>query len=325
MPVPGINARFIEPMRLQRVEKLSEGSSWIYELKLDGFRAQAIKTGGRVRLRSRNDKDFNLKYPNIAQALAAMPEETVIDGEIVALDESGRPSFGALQNGSATAPLIYYVFDVMILAGKDVMNEPLTVRRELLAERVLAKLGEPIRESPELEASLSDLIASVKAHGLEGLVSKRRDSRYEPGQRSGAWQKMRVNREQPLVIAGYTLGARNFDAVIFGYYAGGKLLYAGRTRSGFTPASREQLFKRFQALAAVDCRFVNLPESKSGRWGEGLTAEKMRECRWLKPVLVGQFEFVEWTTDGHLRHSRYFGLRTDIDPQHVVRKDGDVA
>jgi len=144
MPTPKIKARFIGPMLLQRTEKLPEGASWLYELKLDAFRAEAIKSGGRVQLRSRNDKDFSARYPAIAQALAAMPDETVIDGEIVALDESGRPSFNALQNHAAsTASLFYYVFDVMILAGKDVMNEPLTVRRKLLQEHVLARLGEP--------------------------------------------------------------------------------------------------------------------------------------------------------------------------------------
>jgi bifunctional non-homologous end joining protein LigD len=312
-------ACFIEPMLLQRAEKLPEGSSWTYELKLDGFRALAIKNGGRIHLRSQNDKDFNARYPAIAQALTQMPDETVIDGEIVALDQSGRPSFNALQNGTASAPLIYYVFDVMVLAGEDLMKEPLAARRELLAEQVLAKLDEPIRESPTLEASLPNLISSVKAHGLEGLVAKRRDSRYEPGQRSGAWQKMRVNREQPLVISGYTVGTRNFDAILFGYYDGGKLMCAGRTRSGFTSASREQLVRRFQPLAAAECPFANLPESKAGRWGEGLTAEKMKECRWLKPALVGQFEFVEWTPDGHLRHSRYMGLREDMKPWDVVR------
>jgi bifunctional non-homologous end joining protein LigD len=210
----------------------------------------------------------------------------------------------------------------MILAGKDVMNEPLTVRRELLAGQVLMKLAEPIRESAVLEASLPDLIGSVKAHGLEGLVSKRRDSRYEPGERSGAWLKMRVNQGQELVIAGYTVGTRAFDAVVFGYYDGGRLIYAGRTRSGFTPASRDQLFKRFQALAAAECPFANLPEARSGRWGEGLTEEKMKACRWLKPILVGQFEFVEWTPDGHLRHSRYMGLRADKSPLEVKREAG---
>jgi len=325
MPGLKVNARFIEPMLLQRTEKLPESASWLYELKLDGFRAQAVKSGGRVRLRSRNDKDFNAKYPSIVQALAAMPDETVVDGELVALDESGRPSFNALQHGSATAPLVYYVFDVMILAGKDLMTEPLMVRRELLAKHVLAELGEPIRESPTLDASLPDLVSSVKAHGLEGLVAKRRDSRYEPGQRSGAWQKMRVNQGQALVIAGYTLGAKNFDAVVFGYHVGGRLMYAGRTRSGFTPASRDLLFKRFQTLAEAECPFANLPEPRSGRWGEGLTADKMRECRWLKPVLVAHFEFVEWTPDGHLRHCRYMGLREGMSPLEVTREAGSVG
>jgi bifunctional non-homologous end joining protein LigD len=314
------SARFIEPMLLQRAERLPEGGLWTYELKLDGYRAVAIKCGGRVHLRSRNDKDFNSRYPAIVQALGAMPDETVIDGEIVAVDESGRPSFSALQNGSSTTRLLYYVFDVMILAGRDVMNEPLTKRRELLQRHVLAKLGEPIRESPELEASLPDLVRSVKAQGLEGLVAKRRDSRYEAGERSGIWQKMRVNRGQEFVIGGYTVAARNFDALVFGYYDGGKLLYAGRTRSGFTPASRDQLFRRFALLAAAECPFANLPEAKAGRWGEGLTAEKMTECRWLKPALLAHFEFVEWTPDGHLRHARFMGLREDKEPEDIVRE-----
>jgi bifunctional non-homologous end joining protein LigD len=208
----------------------------------------------------------------------------------------------------------------MVLAGKDVMGEPLATRRGLLRRRVLAKLGEPIRESPELNASLPDLIRSVKEQRLEGLVAKRRDSRYEPGQRSGAWQKMRISQGQDLMIAGYTPSAKNFDAIIFGYYDAGKLKYAGRTRSGFTPSSRHQLFKRFKGLEAEKCPFDNLPEAKSGRWGEGLTAEKMKTCRWLQPVLVGQFEYVEWTPDAHLRHSRFMGLRDDKAPQDVRRE-----
>jgi ATP-dependent DNA ligase len=208
-----IKARFIEPMLLQCTEKLSEGGVWASELKLDGFRAVAFKTSGRVYLRSRNDKDFNARYPAVVQALVAMSDETVIDGEIVAFDAAGRPSFSALQNGT-TASLIYYAFDAMIIAGKDVMNEPLSVRCSLLQEDVLAKLSEPIRESPVWEASLTDLISSVKTHGLEGLVGKRRDSRYETGERSGAWQKMRVNKGQHFVIAGYTPSARNDNGPI---------------------------------------------------------------------------------------------------------------
>jgi DNA ligase D-like protein (predicted ligase) len=286
--------------------------------KLDGFRAVAFKTSGRVYVRSRNDNDFNSKYPAIAKALALMPDETVIDGEIVALDETGRPSFNALQNfGSSSRPILYYAFDAMVVSGEEIMAHPLDFRREILRDRVLSKLGDPIRESPELKATLPQLIQSVKAQGFEGLVSKRRDSQYEPGQRSGAWQKMRINQGQEFVIGGYTVGGTTFDALIFGYYEGNELRYAGRTRNGFTPGLREQLFRRFKELLTPYCPFANLPEARPGRWGQGLTADKMAACRWLRPVLVGQFEFVEWTPDNHLRHSRFVGLREDKRADHV--------
>lgn len=273
-------SHFIEPMLLVRTGKLPAGPDWQYEVKLDGYRAIAFKSGGTVHLRSRNDNDFAGRYPAIVTALSAMPDETVIDGELVALDESGRPSFNALQNFAAGTPLLYYVFDLLILRGRDVMAQPLERRRELLRAKVLARLGEPIRESPELDATLPDLIRSVKAQHLEGLVAKRRDSRYEPGQRSGAWQKMRINQGQEFVIGGYTPSPKNFDALIFGYYDGPKLMYVARTRNGFTPASREQLFGRFRGLETAHCPFVNLPEGGAGRWGQGLTAAKMKECRW---------------------------------------------
>jgi DNA ligase D-like protein (predicted ligase) len=288
---------------------------------MDGYRALAIKTGGRVKLRSRNDNDFNGRYPSIVNALSAMPDETVIDGEVVALDDSGRPSFNLLQNyGSAGAPLIYYVFDVLILNGRNVMSEPLVRRREILRHEVLAQLGEPIRESPVLDASLRDLIAAVRAQGLEGLVAKRLESAYEPGKRSGAWQKMRLNQGQEFVIGGYTPSPKNFDALVFGYYSGSDLMYAARTRNGFTPSSREQLFRKFRGLEVSQCKFVNLPEAHPGRWGQGLTAEKMKECRWLRPQLVANFEFVEWTPDAHLRHSKFIGLREDKNPREVHRE-----
>src|SRR5262247_3623748 len=129
-----------------RSESLPEGPAWIYELKLDGYRALAIKTGGEIQLRSRNDNDFSARYPAIAKALRHLPDETVIDGEVVALDASGRPSFNVLQNlGSATAPLFYYVFDLLVLAGRRVTSEPLEVRRRLLETKVRPKLAEPIR------------------------------------------------------------------------------------------------------------------------------------------------------------------------------------
>src|SRR4051794_22686312 len=307
-----VKAGFIEPMLLLRTERLPDDSNWSYELKLDGYRALGIKTGDVVQLRSRNDNDFTAAYPPIVKALKPLPDETVVDGEVVALDASGRPSFNTLQNhGSTHANLFYYIFDLLILSGRSVMNEPLSRRRELLEQKVLPKLKEPIRYSPALEASLPELVRSVKAQGLEGLVAKRRDSMYEPGRRSGAWQKMRINQGQEFVIGGYTPSPKNFDALILGYYEGGRLLYAARTRNGFTPRVREELFSRLKPLEIDECPFANLPEKSAGRWGQGLTAAKMKECHWMKPKLVGQFEFVEWTPEGHLRHSRFIALRED--------------
>jgi bifunctional non-homologous end joining protein LigD len=245
----------------------------------------------------------------------------VIEGEVVALDEAGRPSFNALQNvGSSNVRLAYYVFDVLTLAGRSLMQHPLSNRRDLLDSSVLPKLKEPIRESSQLKASVPDLIRTVRAHGLEGIVAKRLDSRYEPGRRSGAWQKMRIDAGQEFVIAGYTTSPKNFDALIFGYYEGDKLIYAGRTRNGFTPASRAQLYRRLKSLETPECPFANLPEARGGRWGQGLSPEKMKECLWLKPRLVGQFEYVEWTPDGHLRHSRFVALREDKHPSDVHRE-----
>ena len=308
-------------MLLLRTESLPTGERWLYELKLDGYRAVAFKRNGTVHLRSRNDNDFNARYPAVTKALAKLPDNTVIDGEVVAFDPEGRPSFNALQNyGSAPAPVVYYVFDVMVLAGENVMRETLLKRRELLEKKVLPKLAEPVRYSAPLHAELPVLIQSVKAHGFEGLVAKRCASVYEPGLRTGAWMKMRVNRGQEFVIGGYTRGTKTFDALIFGYYEGNSLIYVARTRNGFTPVTRALLFKKFKGLEIGGCPFVNLPEARSGRWGQGLTKAKMAECVWLKPVLVGQFEFLEWTSDNHLRHSKFVGLREDKSAKQVVRE-----
>lgn len=314
-------AAFIEPMLLLASPSLPEGSDWIYELKLDGYRAIGIKTRKGAQLRSRNNSDLNSDFPEIAEALSELPEETVVDGEVVALDSSGRPSFNALQNyRSGKTPIFYFVFDLLIFSGSDIRSEALSVRRELLQSSILPKLQLPIREVPELNGALSDVIAVVRAQGLEGVVAKNQKSRYEPGRRSGAWQKMRINKEQEFVIGGYTRGSRTFDALIFGYYDGEQLLYAGRTRNGFTPVLREQIGRLLRGREVGDCPFVNLPESKAGRWGLGLTAEKMKECRWVRPDLVAQFEFVEWTPDQHLRHSSFVRLRNDKNAGDVHRE-----
>jgi bifunctional non-homologous end joining protein LigD len=129
---------------------------------------------------------------------------------------------------------------------------------------------------------------------------------------------MRVNAGQEFVIGGYTVGGPAFDALVFGYYNGPDLMYVSRTRNGFPPSLRMQLMQKFRTLEIPDCPFANLPEKRAGRWGQGLTAAKMKDCRWLKPVLVGQFEFREWTPDDHLRHSRFVALREDKDAKSIT-------
>src|SRR5919106_1711731 len=230
------SAHFIQPMLLLRTDSLPDSEQWLYELKLDGYRAIAFKRDGVVHLRSRNDNDFRGRYPGVVKGLAKMPDDTVIDGEVIAFDDDGRPSFNAFQNyGSAPAPVIYYVFDVMVLAGRNVMREPLEKRREILEQKVLPKLSEPVRYTSSLDAALPVLVQSVREQAFEGLVAKRRNSVYEPGLRTGAWMKMRVNRSQEFVIGGYTRGTKTFDALIFGYFEGKQLVYLARTRNGFTP------------------------------------------------------------------------------------------
>jgi bifunctional non-homologous end joining protein LigD len=303
------------------VAELPTGSEWEYELKLDGYRAIGIKTHDRVLLLSRNGKDFSRRFEPLTRALEALRAETVIDGEIVALDDTGRPSFNLLQNHASNKyTLVFYAFDLLHLAGKSLMREPLLVRRNLLRTEVMPRLREPIRFSETLRASPADLIRVVREQGLEGIVAKRLDSSYEAGRRSGAWVKMRINQRQELVIGGYIPAPNNFDSILVGYYEGKNLVYAAKVRNGFVPATRRALFERFRGLDRASCPFQNLPESTKGRWGEGLTAQDMKKCRWLQPRLVAVIEFLEWTPERHLRHPRFIDLRDDKDADLVGRE-----
>jgi ATP-dependent DNA ligase len=172
-------------------------------------------------------------------------------------------------------------------------------------------------ERPGTTASPDELVRVAKEFGFEGIVAKRRDSFYESGKRTGAWVKYKVNRGQELVIGGYTPG-NPFDALIVGYYEGERLMYAAKVRNGFVPQVRREVASRFQRLEIATCPFANLPERKRTQWA--LTKEEMKNCVWLKPELVAQVEFTEWTPDGHLRHSRFVGLKEDKNARDVVRE-----
>ena len=308
MAIKTTKAAFVEPMLLLKSSSLPDDDGWIREIKLDGYRAVAFKSAGKLHLRSRNDNDMAVRYPTIARALAKLPDDTVVDGELAALDADGRPSFNLLQNyGNSTGPLVYFLFDLLVLSGRDLKKDPLETRRGLLERKLMSKLAEPIRLSPALEGTMRELIQSVKESRLEGLVAKRKDSVYEAGLRTGAWRKMRVNIGQEFVIGGYTPSAKNFDAMVIGYYKAGKLIYCARVRNGFTPASRVALFEKIKPLEIDKCPFANLPELKSGRWGAGLTAAKMKDCRWLLCRIRHKSHNVERRTMPHALWAHDFG------------------
>jgi ATP-dependent DNA ligase len=233
-----------------------------------------VKSGGAVALYSRNRKVLNRTFPYIVEPLRALPDGTVIDGEIVALDDSGRPSFNLLQNSVSEAGRIrYFLFDLLCYKDRDPTRLPLIKRRGLL--RSLKFDDQRIVIADYIEVSAEQMLAAVREQRLEGVIGKRRDSVYEPGKRSGVWIKHRVNLGQEFVIGGFTPGPHGLDAMIVGYYRDDELIYVARTRNGFVPASRRRVFEKLKPLILPDCPFVNLPETRKARWGEALTADKM--------------------------------------------------
>jgi bifunctional non-homologous end joining protein LigD len=307
-------------MECLAVPTLPGGLGWLYEIKFDGYRAIAVKSGGRLNLFSRRRNSFNGQYSLVFEALADLHDNTVIDGEVVAMDESGRPDFNLLQHYRAEAVRIhYFVFDLLVYNNRDLTRLSLVERRQIM--KAVLKFESPrIRITDYFEASAGDMLTAARAQGLEGVVAKRKDSRYEAGKRSGAWAKYRLNSGQELVIGGYIPGAHGVDAIVVGYYRGEDLIYVARVRNGFVPASRRQIFARLKPLIISKSPFVNLPEKHKGRWGEGLTAADMDKCVWVKPETVARIEFLEWTESNHLRHSKFAGLRDDKDPRKVIKE-----
>ena len=266
---------FTPPMECLPVAKVPEGDSWVYELKLDGYRAQVIRDLNGVRLLSRNAKDLTRKYPLVSRDLFdAIGPDTAVDGELVAFDDEGKLSFNALQNAVSGTHVVFFAFDILVSAGKDVKPCPLGDRKALL--RSTFKSNDRAQLSEHFNGSLAKFLKGVKQIGGEGVVAKRLDRPYEPGRRSGAWSKMRINIGQEFVIGGFTPGSNGIDALIVGYYEGRRLIYTARVRAGLVPASRRELYDRLKPLIIKRCPFANLPEATPGRWGQGLTAAKMR-------------------------------------------------
>jgi bifunctional non-homologous end joining protein LigD len=297
--------------------RLPSGDGWTYEVKWDGYRTLAVVDAGSIRLLSRNLKNTTAAYPTVVRAVAGvLATSAILDGEIVALDESGQPSFQALHHGAGHT-LVFYAFDLLFLNGRDLTARPLERRRAHLATLVRntsVLLSEPLPGSPE------QIETEIRRMRLEGVVAKRARSRYEPGRRSRAWIKVRFNRRQECVVAGFKPGPTHFESILVGHYEGRTLLFASKVRAGFREHTRADVFRRIKPLLTPQCPFANLPNSGTSHWGEGITAEDMTRLVWVKPKVVVEVEFVEWTLDGLLRHPVFVAVRTDKAARDVRRE-----
>jgi DNA ligase D-like protein (predicted ligase) len=268
-------AGFVPPMLAKLIRALPEGPGWSLEVKFDGYRIEAIKNGSEVRLQSRRDSDFTKRFASVARAVSKINATTaVLDGEVVAVDSSGQPSFQMLQNRARPAGwyLVYYAFDLLHLNGKDLRFLPLRERRSAL-EKVLE--GSGVRFSASLDCTPDVLIEVAKKHHMEGVVAKRLDSVYESGERSGAWRKLPLKPKGEFVIGGYRLDRGTLELLLVGYYEEGKLSFAGKVRQGLNPENRAALLKGLMPIRTPKCPFSNVPNSRSGHWGEGVTADQM--------------------------------------------------
>jgi DNA ligase D-like protein (predicted ligase) len=321
-PKPRKPPAFVTPMAAVTVKKLPEGDEWLYELKWDGYRALLIKDGEAVQIRSRNDKDLTAMYPSIAAAGRRQKiKHIVLDGEIVALGEDGRPSFQALQHRSSHQKhqIVYYAFDLIYADVQDFTGERLDVRRARLP--ALVSTDAVLRLSQDLPGSVADIVKALRAAGVEGVIAKRRDSSYQPGERSNDWVKLKLELQQEFVIGGYRPdGVNGLDALLVGFYQGKELRFAGKVRAGLVPHVRREVLGKLKPLQVQDCPFADLPDTDVGRWGGGITADQMRDMHWTKPQLVAQVRFVEWTAENRLRHAAFLGLRLDKSAREVRRE-----
>jgi bifunctional non-homologous end joining protein LigD len=313
--------RFLEPMKAATAPAPSHDGRWLYEVKFDGFRVLAIKNGAKVELWSRNIKPLNERFPEVAAAVAKLATpRCILDGEVCALDGEGRSSFQLLQNAADTGhPVVYYVFDLLHQGNQDLRRLPLTERKTHL-ETVLLKAVDPIRASAFFTENPAKVIDKMRAVGAEGAIAKLRDSPYETGHRSGAWVKIKFQKAQEFVIAGYTLpkkSRRYFGALLLGYYRRKHLIFAGRVGTGFNDKTLREIYKKLQPLAS-DVPLIEEVQEPSGRWRP--KGWKASDTRWVQPRLVAQVQFTEWTEDGILRHPSFQGLRSDKKPADVVRE-----
>lgn len=313
----------IPPMKAIAGELPADDNGWAFEIKWDGMRAVAYIEPGRFRLESSNLIDITNRFPELHGIAAPLDgHRVVLDGEIVAFDDGGRPSFGQLQHrmhiaSSAEArerakvtPATYILFDLLHLDGIDTFELPYTERRRLLED--LVESGPTWQVPGYRRGDGAALYAAADERGLEGVIAKRLDSRYEPGRRSPTWRKVKIRRRQEFVVGGWQGGeggrAGRIGSLLLGYYEDESLRYAGKVGTGFTNRELSRLENLLRPLARDSCPFDPEPPPMVSR-----------VAHWIEPTVVAEVEYGEWTSDGVLRHPSYLGTRIDKDAGDVTR------
>ncbi len=308
--------RWYLPMLAALADEVPGGPGWLFEVKWDGYRALACVEGGEAKLVSRKGNDLTDRFAAVARAVARAVKtpDCVLDGEVCALDEQGRPSFSAMQQGKAGTPVVYEAFDLLELDGEPLVDLPLRERRSRL-ERLLDRRNETVRLSEAFEDG-KELFEAARRQGLEGIVAKRAESPYRPGRRGRDWLKIKSRGRQEFVIAGYTRGqgrrSGRFGALVLGVWRGGELSYAGNCGTGFTDRDIDEVLARLRPLEQARSAFPTVPKMPKVRKGDVV---------WVQPELVCEVEFVEWTHDGRLRAPSFQGLRDDKPAGEVHREE----
>lgn len=311
----------LSPMLATLVDQPFDDEGWEYEVKWDGYRALAFMDKKQVALRSRNDKSFDDKFYPVFDAVKAWGIRAVVDGEIVVVGPEGISSFSKLQNwrSEADGDLLFYVFDLLWYEGKNLMNLPLKARKAILAT-LIPEQG-IIRSGYSVAARGSDFFEAAGKLGLEGIIAKRSDSPYRPGERTRDWLKIKVQKRQEVVIGGYTRNEgspKPFSSLLLGVYEQDGLHYAGKVGTGFTDSQQKELLKRFKPLVSKDSPFTEPPDyNKPSRFRPD---PPHAEATWLRPELVCEIHFAEVTEEGVFRHPAFVALREDKDARQVVRE-----
>ena len=308
--------RNYSPMLATLAKDVPKGDDWLFEVKWDGYRAIADLHGGDATLTSRKGNDFTERFRSVASAIerSLKTPDCVLDGEVCALDEDGRATFSAMQQGKPGTRYVFVAFDVLEVEGESLVDLPLTERQKRLAT-LIDRRNRTVQISEAFDDGQALFRAAQQQH-FEGILAKKRDSRYQPGRRSREWLKIKTHGRQEFVIAGYTRGqgrrSGRFGSLILGYWQGDELVYAGNVGTGFTDDEIDRLLAKLKPLERKEAAFREVPKMPKVR---------RDAVHWVEPKLVAEVEFVEWTHDGRLRAPSYQGLREDKESEEVRRED----